>query len=154
MAKLGRPRKNAAAPDQSNSEITPAGTAPVATVAEKEAPKESSAKSDYPEEVTFIWNKSIKELKVVMQEGKNRYTDQGFITDTERPAKRLSVCNGMYTTSDPEKIAFLTGHDAFNTKGPDGFSILKKLSPKEELQALMDRTGITKEQVAEMAGKE
>lgn len=81
------------------------------------------------------------------------FTDTGPVSDPRKPAKRLKVKNGLYSTSGRDEIEFLTGHPEFNSKGRDGFSILKKITPKDDLNSVMKRHNITKAQIVEMANK-
>ena len=106
---------------------------------------------EFPKEVTFAWNRASKEQVVVMQTAKVLFTDAGMITDPREPAKRIKIKNGLYTTKDRDEIEFLTGLDDFNRKGVDGFSIIKDISPKEDLASLMKRHKITKEELAAIA---
>ena len=105
----------------------------------------------FPKEVTFAWNRASKEQVVVMQAAKVLFTNDGMITDPREPAKRLKIKKGLYTTSDRDEIEFLTGLDDFNRKGVDGFSIIKDISPQEDLKSLMKRHKITKEELAKIA---
>lgn len=110
--------------------------------------------SEYPDEVTFAWNRASREMVLVMQPASVVFTDSGPITDTRKPARRIKVKNGLYTTSDRDEIEFLTGHKYFNSKSIDGFSIVKTLSPEDEMKALMKRHKMTKKELAELAQAE
>lgn len=105
----------------------------------------------FQKEVTFAWNRASKEHVIVMRPAKVLFTDAGMITDPREPAKRLKIQKGLYTTKDREEIEFLTGLEDFNSKGVDGFSIIKDISPKEDLKSLMARHKITKEELAAIA---
>jgi hypothetical protein len=82
-----------------------------------------------------------------------RHTEQGLVTDPNHPAKRLEVERGVYVTADPEEIEFLKAHPCFGQKGPDGFSLLRKVTPQEQVEALM-KTGLTRKQILEAMDSE
>ena len=139
---MGRQGKNAQAQQgqgQSNSST------------EGEAEDKALKVEGFPKEVTFAWNRASKEQVIVMQSAKVLFTDAGVVTDPREPAKRIKVKMGLYTTSDRDEIEFLTSTDDFNSKGVDGFSIVKDISPKEDLKSLMKRHKITKEELASIA---
>ena len=82
-----------------------------------------------------------------MKEAKTRFTNDGSILDTDRPAKRLKVADGMYSTEDLEEIAFLEGYSEFGNKGPDGFNVVVPPDPKDEIEAIMKKSGLSKKEL-------
>ena len=123
-------------------------------LAEEESSSPAEAKTEYPEEVTFIWNRAGKNEVCVMRTEKIMFTNDGPMTDPREPAIRIKPKNGMHTTSDPEEIKFLKGHSNFNSKSKDGFSILRKLTPKQEIEAIATRHNLSKEDLATIAAAE
>lgn len=102
--------------------------------------------------VTFLWNRPVSERVIVMNTAKTRYTADGAIADPENPAKRLKIKGGVYSTSDPDEIAFLKAHEDFDKKHEDGFSIKRELTLEEEVESLRQRHNLSQEDVKKLVG--
>ncbi len=105
---------------------------------------------EYPEQVKFIWNRASREQVIVMVPASVRFTEAGAISDPDKPAHRIKVKNGMYTTDKADEIEFLKSHPDFGAQHKDGFSIMKKIEPKDELKSMMERTGLSKEEMSKL----
>lgn len=89
-----------------------------------------------------------------MQTAKTKFTSDGTITDPESPAKRIKVKDGVYSTADPDEIAFLQGHADFGKKNEDGFHVRRELTLEEEVKALAQRHNTTPEKIKGLVGAE
>lgn len=117
----------------------------------KEPKEEAQETPNRQAPVKFAWNRPIRERVITLRAAKTRFVDGGTILDPDNPGKRIKVKDGFYATSDPEEIEELKKNPDFGKPNEDGFSIVRELTPEEDLKALMKRHNITKEKLMKVA---
>lgn len=86
-------------------------------------------KAEKPEDkITYIWN-TVNNRTIVIQAADTVFDNHGRVT-THKPAKRIYVKKGVYTTSDAEEIAHIESSKYFNARHPqNGF---KRVNPEAQ----------------------